>query len=112
MINYSDHPVHSLSELEAFSGNILGKSGGQTRLQRDKSTKMKEKVEEYSRYTVDSILRDGKEYSEEALERSLACLAVSLEDSGKQRKKESLLSFKYLAASICLRQVELFVAGV
>jgi hypothetical protein len=112
MTNYSDHPLRPLSELEAFIGNIVGKSGAQNKIQHENSRKMKEKVEENNRYTVDCILKDGKEYSEEALERSLACLAVSLEDSGKRRKKDSLLSFKYLAASVCLRQVDRFVAGL
>lgn len=45
MIDYSYHPLHPLTELEAFSGIILGKNGGQSRLQREKSRKLKDKIE-------------------------------------------------------------------
>lgn len=112
MTTYSEHPLRPLSELEAFIGNIVGKSGAQNKVQHDNSRKLKDQVEENNRYIVNCILKDGGEYSDEALERSLACLAVSLEDTGKRRKKDSLLSFKYLAASVCLRQVERFVVGL
>lgn len=112
MTNFSDHPLRPLSELEAFIGNIIGKSGAQNKVQLENSRKMKEKVSENNRYIVDCILKDGREYSDEALERSSACLAVSLEENCKKRKKDSLLSFKYLAASVCLRQVERFANGL
>lgn len=108
---YSDHPLRQLSELEAFMGNIIGKTGGQNRKQRESSQKMKEKVEENNHFIIKCILKNGREYSEEALERSMTCLAVSLEEGDKKRKTDSLLSFKYLAASVCLRQVQRFAIG-
>jgi len=67
---------------------------------------MKEKFEEDSLFIVNCILKDGTEWSMESLERSMACLAVSLEARPEYSGKEQLLSFKYLAAAICLREVE------
>ena len=111
MINYSDNPNRPLSELEAFVGNILGKTGAQNRTQRDTSVKMKERVDENNHFIVNVILKDGAEYSAEALERSIACLAVSL-DQNKVKRKEQLLSFKYLAAAVCLKQVQKLFGGL
>ena len=109
MIDYSYHPLHPLTELEAFSGIILGKNGGQSRLQREKSRKLKDKIEENNRYIVDRILnKTALGGTSAALEHSIACLAVSLENSGKKRKNDSLLSFKYVAASVCLEEVARF----
>jgi len=80
MTEYNSHPHRPLSELEAFVGNILGKTGAPNKHQRDLSTSMKEKFEEDSLFIVNCILKDGHTWSEESLERSMACLAVSLED--------------------------------
>lgn len=106
MTNYSEHPVRPLTELEAFIGNILGKTGAQSRHQRELSTSMKDKFEEDSHFIVNCILKDGTEWSEETLERSMACLAVSLEDRHVYKKQDQLLSFKYVAAALCLKEVE------
>jgi hypothetical protein len=106
MINYSGQPHHSMSELEAFVGNFLGKTGAVNKQQRDLSTSMKEKFAEDSQSIVNFILKDGNEWSKESLERSMACLAVSLEDRPADRGKEQLLSFKYVAAGVCLKEVE------
>jgi hypothetical protein len=109
MIDFSRHPNRPLSELEAFVGNILGQSGVPTRRERDDANTMKEKFEEDSLYIVNLILKDGDEWHRESLERSMACLAVSLEDSPTRahRGEEHILSFKYVAAAICLREVEM-----
>ena len=56
--------------------------------------------------TVNCIVKDGDEYSKESLERSIACLAVSLEERKGGRRGEQLLSFKYVAAAVCLRELE------
>lgn len=111
MINFSDNPLRPLSELEAFIGNILGKTGAQNRIQHDISEKMKERVDENNRFIVNYILKEGAEHSKEALERSIACLAVSL-DQNTVRRKDQLLSFKYVAAAVCLKQVERFYGGL
>ena len=106
MINHSEHTLHSVSELEAFIGNILGRTGAQSKNQRELSTTMKDRFEEHSAFIVNCIVKDGSEWSEESLECSMACLAVSLEKKDVYRRHENLLSFKYLAAAVCLREVE------
>lgn len=69
---------------------------------------MKEEFEENSVFVVNSILKDGTEWSKESLERTMACLAISLEDSPfpAHRGQDHIVSFKYLAAALCLREVE------
>jgi hypothetical protein len=104
MVDYSDHPHRPLTELEAFVGNILGRTGAQSKHQRELSVSLKEKFDEDAAYFVKCIVNDGAEHSEEALERSMACLKASLEDRSLGREK--LMSFKYLAAAVCLREVE------
>ncbi|CAL3973231.1 unnamed protein product [Diplocarpon coronariae] len=106
MINHSEHTMSPVSELEAFIGNILGKTGAQSRTQRELSTTMKEKFDEHSGFIVNCIVKEDSEWSEESLERSMACLAVSLEEKTVYKRFGSLLSFKYIAAAVCLREVE------
>jgi len=106
MTEYSDHPQRPVTELEAFIGNIFGSTGAQTKRQRDLSTTMKERFDENAANIVNMITRDEVEHSEEALERSMACLAISLEDRSRFGKKDQLLSFKYVAATVCLREVD------
>lgn len=38
----------------------------------------------------------------------MACLAISLEKGTTSRRNEQILSFKYLAAGVCLKEVERF----
>ncbi|KAF4629048.1 hypothetical protein G7Y89_g9100 [Cudoniella acicularis] len=106
MTAYSDHPLRPLSELEAFIGNILGKTGAASKRQRDQSTTLKERVDEDTAFIVDCILKDDGELSEEALPRSMACLAVSLEERIMFKRQEQILSFKYVAAAVCMREAE------
>lgn len=106
MTNYSEHPLRPLTELEAFIGNILGKTGAQSKNQRELSISMKEKFDEDAAFIVNCIVKDGSEPTNEALERSMACLAVSLEHKTSHKRREQLLSFKYVAAAVCLREVE------
>ncbi|CZS94939.1 related to RNA-directed RNA polymerase [Rhynchosporium graminicola] len=106
MINHSEHTLHAVSELEAFIGNILGRTGAQSKNQRELSTTMKERFDEHSAFIVNCIVKDGTEWNEESLERSMACLCVSLEKKDVYKRWENLLSFRYLAAGVCLREVE------
>lgn len=109
MIEYSEHPHQPLTELEVFVGNILGKTGSQTKHQRELSTSMKERNDIDTAFIVKCIRRDdidSVEHSSEALERSMACLAVSLEIPPHSRDKEQIVGFQQLAASICLQEVE------
>ena len=95
--------------VEAFVGNILGRTGAQSKRQRELSISLKEKFDNDSTFFVNCIVRDGDEYSEESLERSIACFAVSLEERKGARRGEQLQSFKYVAAAVCLREVERMV---
>lgn len=69
MTEFSEHPLRPLTELETFVGNILGRTGAQSKRQRELSTSLKEKFEFDSAFFVNRILKDGDEWSEEALER-------------------------------------------
>lgn len=106
MTNYNEHPLRPLTELEAFIGNILGKTGAQSKNQRDLSTSVKENFDQDAAFIVNCMVKDGSESTDEALERSMACLAVSLEHQTLYKRREQLLSFKYVAEAICLREIE------
>lgn len=68
---------------------------------------MKEKFDEDTIMITNAILKDGDQDSNQGLEMSMACLAASLEDDQSvKRGGEHILSFKYLAAAVCLREVE------
>jgi hypothetical protein len=103
-----------LSEVEVFAGSVLGKNGGlPSRRQREASTEMKDKVERDISFIVNSILQgSGESYEQdrdEALARSIACLAVAAEEPGNVLPKiGKLQSFAYVAAAVCLRQIDGF----
>ncbi|KAE8441828.1 hypothetical protein EG329_004281 [Mollisiaceae sp. DMI_Dod_QoI] len=110
MKDFSNHPHRPLSELEVFAGSILGRDGAPNRQQRDLSISMKEKFDEDTLAIVNCIIRDGDEWSSQSLEMSMACLAAGLEDDPQRQRVgncgEYLLSFKYVAAAVCLREVQ------
>ncbi|KAI9739001.1 MAG: hypothetical protein M1818_005315 [Claussenomyces sp. TS43310] len=105
MHEYSED-LRPLSEIEVIVGNILGKTGAQSRQQRELSTSMKDCYERDVLFTINSIIKDGSEHSEEALERSIACFAVSFESRREAGRKEKLSSFTYVAGAVCLREME------
>lgn len=107
MLQHSTHPHHFVSEIEVFSGNILGKNGVQSKRQREFSKTMKEEHERNMEYTVLSITRgeDGKS-GEEALERSIACLYVACNTTRVRKRVGALMSFVWIAAAVCLKEVE------
>jgi len=107
MLQNSTHPHHFVSEIEVFSGNLLGKNGAQSKRQREFSKTMKEKHDRDIEYTVLSITRgdDGKS-GEEALERSIACLYVACNTTRVRKRVGALVSFVWIAAAVCLKEVE------
>ncbi|KAL9105886.1 MAG: hypothetical protein Q9227_008997 [Pyrenula ochraceoflavens] len=120
---YSTNPAYPLTELEVFTGSILGKNGGQTKQQRELSISMKERFTSDLNYIVGCMTKEVEE-EEEALERSLACFQVGMEErskgsrrrrwgtggrTGRYEDEEELVSFVYVAAAICMREVERFV---
>jgi hypothetical protein len=81
MTEYSEHPSRPLTELETFIGNILGRTGAQTKHQRELSVSLKDRFDNDAAFVMKLITKaDEGLHSEEALERSMACLAVSLEE--------------------------------
>lgn len=110
---YSTHPVQLISELEVFVGTLLGKSGGKrTKRLREMSVDMKEKFERDVGFTVRCITKGSppEEAKDEALERSIACLAVAVEEVGVAWERvRRLESFQYIAAAVCLAEVERFL---
>ncbi|TVY73467.1 putative RNA-dependent RNA polymerase [Lachnellula suecica] len=114
MQNYSEHPLRPISELEAFVGDILGRNGSQSRKQRDLSVPMKEAFNRDVAYVVRCIVgsrdEDDGERLDEALERSMACFCVSLGEVRSVniggRRTEALVSFRYVAAAVCLKEMD------
>ena len=108
MYEFSTRPNNPLHELEVFIGYVIGKNGAQSRRQRECSIGLKKKFEVDVSFTVDSI-RSGVTGSEDGgLERSIACLSLSMERTRrKQRAKATdLRSFEWLAAAVCLKEVD------
>lgn len=109
-MNYSTHPLHFISEVEVFAGCILGKNGAQTKRQREYSTEMRDKHNRDVEYTVRCIKQgDGDVSKDEALERSLACLYVARRPGQTRPKVGVLVSFAWVAAAVCLQEVENFL---
>jgi hypothetical protein len=133
MFEYGPRPQCPLSEVEVFVGNILGKTGAQTKRQRELSMSMKERFEAELSFTVKCITKtanhfydgedgeDGEansygvtEKREQALPLSMACLWVGLNESAEvwkygKKGKVQLRSFGYVAAAVCLKEAERLV---
>lgn len=111
MLENSAHPTHFVSEVEVFVGALLGKDGAQTKRQREFSTSMKEKHDRDVAYTVQCILQGEEEEASkvEALERSIACLYVAVHEMRTRKRFGRLVSFTWVAAAVCLKEVEKFV---
>ncbi|KIV93880.1 hypothetical protein PV10_05059 [Exophiala mesophila] len=107
---FSPSRTKPLSEREVFIGNILGRDGAQTKRQHDLSLSLRDQVNTAMTYIVNRIIKDGYEESEDSLERSIACFLISvksLDDSQDGRGRgEKLISFCYVAAAVCLREIE------
>ena len=110
MYSYSPHAPHFISEVEVFCGRIIGKDGGQNKRQREFSTSMKDKHERDVEYTVRCIQQGEEEdQQEEALERSIACLYVGCKVERPHKRVGTLVSFAWVAAAVCLREVKKFL---
>ncbi|GME22105.1 RNA-dependent RNA polymerase eukaryotic-type [Neofusicoccum parvum] len=110
MSDYSTHPQYPLSELEVFGGNIIGKStGAQNRRTRERTMEMNERFERDVIFTVERITQGDDGDRDEALARSIACLAIGITEQHRINKRVGeLRSWKYIAAAVCLREIELF----
>ena len=130
MFEYGPRPHKPLSEVEVFVGNILGKTGAQTKRQRDLSISMKERFESDLSLTVRYITQgndysyeeeedenangnENKEEKEQALAVGMACLWVAVNEKADvwkygKRCRVELRSFGYVAAAVCLKEAEKF----
>lgn len=110
MIEYSPSHVYYLSEVEVFCGSIIGKEGAPSKRLRETSVSMKEKHERDVTFIVACITQgEHDDHRAEALERSIACLAAAcLRTRVRKKKVGSLVSFGWIAAAVCLREVEKF----
>lgn len=111
MIEYSPHHLHYISEVEVFCGSIVGKEGAPSKRLRETSGSMKDKHERDVAFTVACILQgehDDAVHRAEVLERSIACLAAACRTGRVRRKVGTLVSFGWIAAAVCLKEVEKF----
>jgi hypothetical protein len=109
MYNASPSLQQPVSEIEVFSGQIVGSTGFQGKKTRKYMISMREEFDRHVAHTVDSIRMDNEGNSHEALPRAIACLAVSVEEEGyRMRKIGFLKSWKYVAAAVCLEELEKF----
>ncbi|EXJ58741.1 hypothetical protein A1O7_06171 [Cladophialophora yegresii CBS 114405] len=112
-VDYGISFSQPLSEYEVFIGNILGRAGAQSKTQRENSQNLRQSFREALRYIVGRIVKDEGGESEHALARSVACLAVGIETSNsaavRGASKEVLVSFGYVAASVCLWELDQLV---
>ncbi|KAL4967470.1 RNA dependent RNA polymerase [Aspergillus stella-maris] len=114
MANFSDHPIHPITELEVFIGQILNNSGIQTHRQRERSIKLKDEFERIASWILGQmrpaglITGYGSEYDN--LERCLACFHIAGEERAKpahrRRGWDGLSSFKVVSACALLMEVE------
>ncbi|RYO82562.1 hypothetical protein DL763_008199 [Monosporascus cannonballus] len=127
-VDYSEHASVPISEVEVFTGCIFNKTGTQTRRQRDRSIRLKDEFDRIAKWT-ESVIRkqkiesrvdddaddddDGRtEAGVSGLKLSVACLhegcAPSRGVTGS-RTGEVFQSFKVIAASCALRELDLAI---
>jgi hypothetical protein len=105
------HRGKPLTELEVFSGNILGKKErASTRHIREANLEVQERFNrDVGAITRRMVNGDGlKDEENEALPRAIACFKVSLETEDWE-DYEGLKSWKYVAAAVCMEQLWRFM---
>lgn len=131
MYQYSDAPWKStLTEVEVFIGNIMGKNHKQTTYQKESSRAMRDgkplvlsisvknlgltyylAYDDLVKWTMSLITGRGTEDERESLERSIACLSIALEDTRQKRSsvlpnQKKLDSYVWIAAVTCLLEID------
>lgn len=113
--SYALHPAHPLSELEIVTGAVLGSIFN--RRLKDLTTDMKERFARDVAYIRERMRYDEHGGEGEGLPRALACLHVAVGEEGRKmgvgRKGEQVVtwSFAYVAAGVCLEEIERFHGG-
>ncbi|KAF1929053.1 RdRP-domain-containing protein [Didymella exigua CBS 183.55] len=115
MYSMRPHRGQPLTELEVFSGNILGKKErSSTRAIREANKEVQERFDRDVSDIARRIARgdggwDGPDDAE-ALPRAIACFKVALETDGWENQVV-LRSWKYVAAAVCLEQLNVYRLG-
>jgi hypothetical protein len=109
------HRGKPLTELEVFSGNILGKKErASTRYIREANQEVQERFDRDVSAMIRNIINGDGDYEgdddSEALPRSIACFKVALESNGWENQV-TLKSWKYVAAAVCLEQLWKYQGG-
>lgn len=132
MQQFSNNPRVSVTETEAFCGDLVNKTGSQTRQQRDLSVKMREEMDRLMHWIVGLIRNpDGAEagggavggglgrlHRLQALEMAVACFMIEMQSptgagtgagvlggAGK-KPQDGLQSFRVIAAACMLNELE------
>ncbi|KAM5482683.1 hypothetical protein McanCB56680_003643 [Microsporum canis] len=115
MRQYSATPwKSSITEYEVVVGTILGPGHKQRRRDKETSKEMRASYSRLVEFTI-SMIRDTESGGTEALERSIACFWVAINEQSFSQKpgfrnanQEKLLSFPWIAAVTCLDEVDKF----
>ncbi|KAI3400992.1 hypothetical protein diail_697 [Diaporthe ilicicola] len=128
MAQYSAHPTRPLTELEVFIGNVLNKSGVQTKRQRDSSIKLKDEMNRIATWITGQMrkvshsgpsgaaapLLTGYQTQFDNLHLCLACVHAGCEDNTGARESRyegDMQSFRVVAACALLSEIGLFENG-
>ncbi|KAI5300085.1 hypothetical protein KEM56_002741 [Ascosphaera pollenicola] len=104
-----------ITEYEVILGTILGQGQKQSRLNKEQSKSLRDEYEELVDLVV-STIHDSEEARSEGLELSVACFHIAIRDhelymnfahrvSSRNRDSTKVLSFAWIAATVCLKEV-------
>jgi hypothetical protein len=111
--DYALHPGHPLHEVEVVGGCALG-SVFNRRL-KDSIHAMRQQYARDVAHTRAAIRTDDHGTTDEALPRSIACLYITVHHPGLKKtwsgREVELKSFAYVAAAVCMKELEIFHGG-
>lgn len=115
MYSMRPHRGAPLTELEVFSGNILGKKErASTRYIREANKEVQVRFDRDVSEITRRIVRGDDDWESpddgEALPRAIACFKIALETKGWENQVV-LKSWKYVAAAVCLEQLNVYMLG-
>lgn len=107
---FSPEISRPLSEQEVFIGNILGKTGAQSKRQHDLSVGLKERFNSDLAYIVGCIVKHDGELNNDNLLRCAACFVASFERLGAastaKGSEEPLVSFRYVSTALFWKEIK------
>ena len=102
MADYSMNFSRPLNELEAFLGTIVGMRSVPTKRQKEASRELRERMEADIAFTTTWIATGPGDQEVNHLGQAMACMLLGLHP----KQGTGLRSFPWLAAGMCLREVE------